>query len=222
MRDTAHAQQIPGLFADQFENTLPPIGQGLAVFALKHAAGTDVRHRVDQRKLVRHAQQLIDARQQGRGVGHRGGGNAADVARNRPLQLRQPRLGGTRNAQVGAFERGHQRLHAAGQLGLLLGQAYRRLDVHHQIFIARTRQALDQVLKLGALQGHLTELDVRHRQPGRCVARQFLRLARDGARFHRLHGRIGTLAGELFPHAGQALPHHAGCHQRRQRQHQSQ
>ena len=70
---------------------------------------------------------------------------------------RQPRLGRARDTLFGRPERGQQRLHAAGELRLLLRQPDGRLDIHHQVLIARARQALHQLLELGALQGHLVK-----------------------------------------------------------------
>ena len=54
---------------------------------------------------------------------------------------------------------------------LLLGQPDGRFDVDHQVFVARARQALHQLLQLGALQRNFTQPGLKHRNAGGRLAR---------------------------------------------------
>ncbi len=124
-------------------------------------------HGVLQGQVVHQADQFVQASQQACSVGHAGAGDAFQIAGDGALHGRQAGLGRALDALLGAFERGEQGLDAAGELGLLLRQAHGRFDVDHQVLVARARQALHQLLELGALQGHLADAGFLHRQPGR-------------------------------------------------------
>jgi hypothetical protein len=130
----------------------------------------------------------------------------------------QARLGGARQALVGRLERGQQRLGAAGELGLLLRQAQRGLDVDHQVFIARARQALHQFFELGALQADLADAGFLDGQPRREFARGFLGLARQGARFDGLRAGINAAARQFFLDVAELLPQQAAGQQAAGRQ----
>ena len=70
-----------------------------------------------------------------------------------------------------------QGVEAASQLRLLLRQADGGFNVHHEVLIARTRETLHQFLKLAALQRHLAEPRLHHRQLGGGLHGHFLGLA---------------------------------------------
>ena len=124
-----------------------------------------------------------------------------------------PAAGGALNALVRAFEGGDQGLQGAGKLGLLLCHADGRFDVHHQVFVARTRQALHQFFELAALQRHLAHPGFRDREAGGCVAHQFLGLARHGAGLDGLGSRISRLASKLLLDGVELLPEQAAADQ---------
>ena len=110
---------------------------------------------------------------------------------------------------VGAAQFRQQRLDAAGQLRLLLREPQRRLDVDHQVLVARARQALHQLLDLRALQRHFAQARFGQRLPRRGLARQFLRLLGHGARLDRVGAAVGALARQLLLDVGELLPEHA-------------
>ena len=158
-------------------------------------------HRIGQRQLVDLPRQLVQPGQQAGHVGHAGRLDAVDVARDGGAHAGQPRLPRTLQALVGAAQRRQQRLDAAGQLRLLLRQAQGRLDVDHQVLVARTRQALHQLFELRALQRHFAEPGLRHGLACGGFPRQLLRLPRQGAR----------LDGIGCPRRRSAAPAVPGC-----------
>jgi hypothetical protein len=106
-----------------------------------------------------------------------------------------------------------QWLGTTGQLGLLLRQAQGRLDIDHQIFVARAREALNQVLDLRALQGHFGEPRFRQRLTGRGFPRQLLCLPGQRARFDRIAAGLLALSRQLFLDGRKLLPEHGTGHQ---------
>ena len=219
--DAAHPHQAAGLVAHHFpgaqQATGPPglgccraaaVAEGGAAAAAGHLA-----HGVQRGQVVHQPHQVVQPGQQGGGVGDGGGLDTVHVAVDGTLQRGQPGLGRTGDTLVGGFEGTQQRLGAAGQAGLLLCQAQGRLDVHHQVFVPRARQALHQVFQLRALQGHFTQAGVVHSEAGGGFTRQLLGFACDGAGLNGLGAGVGVLPRQLLLDVVEFLPQQATGHQ---------
>ena len=86
-----------------------------------------------------------------------------DVAMDIARTLALPWLGGAGDALVGRLQGRHQGLRAAGELGLLQGQAQGGLQVLHEVVVARAREREHQLFELGALQADLGQPHLGHR-----------------------------------------------------------
>ena len=85
------------------------------------------------------------------------------------------------------------------ELGLLLRQAQGRLDVDHQVLVARARQALHQLFELRALQRHLAQRASPARAWRAAVSRASSCAWRARARASiALRAGVGALARQLF------------------------
>jgi hypothetical protein len=172
------------------------------------------RRRIRQRQIVDLPHQFIEPRQHAGHVGHGSGADARHVTHHRRMQPRQSRLAGPRQPLLRAAQGGQQRLGAAGQLGLLLRQPQGRFDVHHQVLVARARQALHQLLDLRALHGDLGQARLQHGLAGRGVARDVLGLARQRPRLHGGGAAVSALARQLLLDGAELLPQHGAPQQR--------
>ena len=129
---------------------------------------------VGQRQALHQGHAFVEFVHETRNVKGRETFESLQVFFKGPGHRRQTRLSGTLHPLLGRLQGCQQRLGAAGQLGLLLRNAQGRLDVHHQGFIARARQALHQLFQLGALQSHLGEAGLHERDAGGAVLHDFL------------------------------------------------
>jgi hypothetical protein len=125
--------------------------------ALRDAAAADADSRAgaalghgQQRQLVHQAHRLVQTHGQ-RGDIHRAcGTRALEILDDGTAHALQARLVLPHQALLGLFQRGQQRLDAAGDGALLHRHADRRFDIGQHVLVARSRQRLDQLLELRA------------------------------------------------------------------------
>ena len=204
--DTAQPHQRASLIPNQLQSLLPPAGPR---FGQRPFGGQDGRcwqHCVGKHQFVGQAHQLVELDQQTWRIAHSRCFDAFDVVHDSALQGSEPGLRGAQHPLVRGSQRSQQRLNAARQLRLLLGQADRRFDVHHQVFVTGARQALHQLLQLGTLQRNLTQPGLKYRDTGGRLARQLLSLAGTDTGILRLLAGLGALARQLLLNVIELLP----------------